>query len=59
MADNAATTQLEVENRYYTLKGVFDLDKDNRPEFLFEVGGWEYHAYLLAHVENGELVKIS
>lgn len=49
----------EVENRYYRLKGVFDLDKNNIPEFLLEVGGWEYHAYLFTHAKNGELAEIS
>lgn len=49
----------ETGNRYYELKGVFDADKDNKPEFLFDIGGWEYGCYLLAHAEKGELVKIS
>ncbi len=49
----------ESGNRYYELKGVFDADKNNKPEFLFDVGGWEYGEYMLVHAEKGELVKVS
>ncbi len=49
----------ETDNRYYELKGVFDADKNNEPEFLFDVGGWEYGEYMLVHAESGTLVKIS
>ncbi|NLV46858.1 MAG: hypothetical protein GXY07_20450 [Candidatus Hydrogenedentes bacterium] len=49
----------ETESRYYDLKGVFDADKDDKPEFLFDVGGWEYGEYMLVHAENWELVKVS
>lgn len=49
----------EAESRYYELKGVFDADRDQKPEFLFDVGGLEYGEYMLVHPENGELVKVS
>ncbi len=49
----------ESGNRYYELKGVFDADKNNKPEFLLDIGGWEYGSYLLAYAEKGELIKIS
>lgn len=49
----------EAGSRHYELKAVFDADRDQKPEFLFDVGGLEYGEYMLVHAENGELVKIS